>query len=208
MKSKKGKSIFGLIIVVLLLPSIMLLSSLNTKEKGTDEETRYLYPSFPAFSKISKKVDLGDLDKAIDFDVKIPPVLGVPDEVLVEQGNERVWIIYTMSKIDDHQLLQFLNSSDSEVLIRNAGGIVLTVWKHNMTYEESVNVTESAIIATEGKLERVNINGYVGSMGGDDAHLIYWSTESTWYKLSAGVKEDYSNLLEIARNIDMKRVTQ
>ena len=73
--------------------------------------------------------------------------------------------------------------------------------RHSMTYKQTLEATRGNINSEE-KLVGVDINGYLGSMGGDDAHLIYWSTEAVYCKLGASIEFDYLELLEIARSVE------
>ena len=85
------------------------------------------------------------------------------------------------------------------------GGIVLIAHpNYYRTLEESVKNIEAAINATkdqEGGLQRVSINGYLGAMGGNVYHDVFWYTETTYYELEASVEFPLQQLLKIAQSI-------
>ncbi len=181
---------------------VMAQSASLAREMEKKENRRQVsHPYFPPFSDYSTKSDLHNVNSQVDFDVKLPTKLGAPDEIRLSHDKRQVLFIYTMGKIEDSLLEQYINSSNSEPLIRDAGGIVYTMWRHFKTYRQTLEATRSNINSEE-ELVGVDINGYLGSMGGDDAHLIYWSTEAVICKIGASVEFDYAELLEIARSVE------
>ena len=181
---------------------VMAQSTSLAKEMDNKENKRQMsHPSFPPFLDCSTESDLHNVSLQVDFDVKLPTKLGAPDEIRLSHDKGQVWFIYTMGRLEDSRLEQYVNSRDSETLIRDAGGIVYNIIRHSMTYKQTLEATRSNINSEE-KLEGVDINGYLGSMGGDDAHLIYWSTEAVYCKIGASIEYDYTELLEIARSVE------
>lgn len=180
---------------------VMTQSVFLTEDMEHIESRRQLsHPVIPPFSDSSTKSDLHNVSLQVDFYVKLPTKLGAPDEIRLSHDKGQVWFIYTMGEIEDSRLEQYVNSRDSETLIRDAGGIVYNIIRHSMTYKQTLEATRG-IINSEEKLVGVDINGYLGSMGGDDAHLIYWSTEAVYCKIGASMGFDYMQLLEIARSV-------
>jgi hypothetical protein len=181
---------------------VMAQSASIAREMEKKENRRQAsHPYFPPFSDYSTESDLHNVSIQVDFDVKLPTKLGAPDEIRLSHDRRQVWFIYTMGKIDDNRLEQYVNSSDSEPRILDAGGIMYTIWRHFQTYKQTLESTKN-VINSEERLVGVDINGYLGTMGGDDAHLIYWSTEAVYCKIGASIEFDYPELLEIARSVE------
>jgi len=176
-------------------------ASLAREIENKENRRQASHPYFPPFTGYSTKSDLLNVSLQVDFDVKLPTKLGAPDEIRLSHDKRQVWFIYTMGKIEDSLLEQYIKNRDSEPLIRDAGGIVYTLWRHFKTYEQTLEATRGNINSEE-KLVGVDINGYLGSMGGDDAHVIYWSTEAVYCKIGASVEFDYAELLDIARSVE------
>jgi hypothetical protein len=204
MKNKGNRS-FSLSVIALtfILGFYVMAQSASLPIDTGNKESRIQvsHPYFPPFTGYSTKSDLDNVNLQVDFDVKLPTKLGAPDEIRLSHDRRQVWFIYTMGKIDDSRLEKYFNSSNSESLIRDAGGIVYTMWRHFKTYRQTLEATRSNINSEE-ELVGVDINGYLGFMGGDDAHLIYWSTEAVICKIGASVELNYAELLEIARSVE------
>ena len=201
----KGNISFSLSVIALTFILgfyVMAQSASLPIDTGNKESRRQVsYPYFPPFTGYSTKSDLDNVSLQVDFDVKLPTKLGAPDEIRLSHDRRQVWFIYTMGKIDDSRLEQYVNSSDSEPRILDAGGIVYTIWRHFQTYKQTLESAKN-VINSEERLVGVDINGYLGTMGGDDAHLIYWSTEAVYCKIGASIEFDYPELLEIARSVE------
>ena len=194
---------YGILALSFILGFYVMAQSASLTEDMEHRESRrqLSHPVIPPFSDSSTKSDLHNVSLQVDFDVKLPTKLGGPDEIRLSHDKRQVWFIYTMGKIDDSRLEQYVNCSSSESLIRDAGGIVYTIWRHFKTYKQTLEATRGNINSEE-KLVGVDINSYLGLMGGDDAHLIYWSTEAVYCKIGASIGFDYMELLEIARSVE------
>jgi len=157
-------------------------------DEGSEEN--FWLPRFPPIG--GKEVTIEEAQALVSFKIQLPAKLGQP--VQVKFNRDHVIIIWMQSKPPRE-------ASIYDVI--NQGGIVLFIYPNSMTLEESIKNIEAAINATkdqEGALQKVDINGYIGCMGGNVKHNICWYTETTAYELVASNKFPLQQLLEIARS--------
>jgi len=150
-------------------------------------------PYLPFFPPIGgEEVTIKQAQASVPF--CLPTQLGKPTQVKLDR--DLVIIIWMESK----------PSPEANIFdVLEQGGIVLIAHpNYYRTLEESVKNIEAAINATkdqESGLQRVSINGYLGAMGGNVYHDVFWYTETTYYELEASVEFPLQQLLEIAQSI-------
>ena len=150
-------------------------------------------PHLPFFPPIGgEEVTIEQAQASVPF--RLPTKLGKPIQVKLDR--DLVIIIWMKSK----------PSPEANIFdVLEQGGIVLIVHpNYHRMLEESVRNIEAAINATkdqEGGLQRVSINGYLGAMGGNVYHDVFWYTETTYYELEASVEFPLQQLLKIAQSI-------
>jgi hypothetical protein len=153
-------------------------------------------PHFPWFPPIGgEEVTIEQAQTSVPFKIYLPTKLGKPIQVKLDRYDNSLIIIWMESKPSP-------KANIYDVL--NQGGIVLFAHPNHSTLEECVKSIEGAINATkgeEGALQKVNINGYVGGMGGNVGHCVFWYTETTCYELDGGLEFPLQQLLEIAQSI-------
>lgn len=149
-------------------------------------------PHIPWFPPIGgEEVTIEQAQASVPF--RLPTKLGKPIQVKLDR--DLVIIIWMESK----------PSPEANIYdVSDQGGIILIAHPHDWTLEESAKNIEAAINATkdqEGGLQRVSINGYLGGMGGNIHHDVFWYTETTYYELESSVEFPLQQLLEIAQSI-------
>lgn len=190
MKLRRLKTIISLVFMLALFLSVASVYFYFIIRRPVNQNN--VAPHIPLFPPIGgEEVTIEQAQASVPF--RLPTKLGKPIQVKLDR--DLVIIIWMGSKPSPRA-----NIYD----VLGQGGIILIAHPNDWTLEESAKNIEAAINATkdqEGGLQRVSINGYLGGMGGNIYHDVFWYTETTYYELESSVEFPLQQLLEIAQSI-------
>jgi len=178
--------------IFVLLATIILGTSSTLIYLSVLRPTTGFHPYEPPIP--GQEISFDQAQASVPLKIKMPTNMGTFVQLKLLQppqtDTEGVYIIYAAHKPSGDATF-----SDVE----NQNGIILMEFTNHMTQN-----VRAAIDSTDGGLQEVNINGYVGCAGGNVAHCVDWYTETTYYRLMANIKVPLQQLVEIARSIPVK----
>ena len=196
-KKYVGITIF-LIATIIMVPLALSMFNQPEPDLGLDPFTPYITP----WKDSTNEIEYSEISEYVNYEVKYPKDLGLPDLVLVQNGRDFTYLVYKNGKISNDELDKLLKTRNSHEMIINAGGIVLEVYVNNMDNATILTSVNNKVEGSNGAITKIDVNGHIGTKTvSESVTLIRWYTKTSVYLLGANPDTKPSGLLDIAKTV-------
>ena len=201
MNKNRNNGIYTILVLnILLFTGICYLNISGKNIENLSPEVNGLLPALPAYTRDCIKLAYDDLSNLYDFDIEKPKSLGKPDQIWAEKHRDYIYLIYTMGKISETDLEKYTNEMNSEINIRDAGGIIIQISRNIKTNSQNKEIL-SRWVTDENSGKILDINGNPGIVYRTDHNSLRFYTKTTAYRIITRKSFDFSDMIEIAYSI-------